>query len=224
MNFYEAGDDNLVSSFWNTEKCSTDNIPIAIFSDEKYLGMRKYFVQSNNQKTDYDYSNTMIKFNLNEIEPIKTRCDSNYTKTACDSNHNFTINSQNFYQDNTEQAKKNIFLIKKIVKCDEQIEETCGKNYGLQKRINKSTIEKLKRMKLMKSNNMNLSNLEKVEKLKILSKTVRRYRRKMKNMRKKISFLLLSFLFLASRVTYCRHRVALSFATWTCAVVVADWW
>jgi len=39
---------------------------------------------------------------------------------------------------------------------------------------------------LIKYNNKKLSNLEKVEKLKILSKVVRRYRRKIKNIRKKI--------------------------------------
>jgi len=52
--------------------------------------------------------------------------------------------------------------------------------------MKKNKIAPGKRIKLIKYNNKKLSNLEKVEKLKILSKVVRRYRRKIKNIRRKI--------------------------------------
>jgi len=54
------------------------------------------------------------------------------------------------------------------------------------KKAKKTKAAQGKRIKLIKYNNKKLSNLEKVEKLKILSKVVRRYRRKIKNIRKKI--------------------------------------
>jgi hypothetical protein len=105
-----------------------------------------------------------------------------------------TINSQNLNHTTgasivTDVPKKpKVFIIKKYVKYEEIIKEFCGEdeNSETDKKPKKSKIAKEKRIKLIKYNNKKLSNLEKVEKLKILSKVVRRYRRKIKNIRKKI--------------------------------------
>jgi len=90
----------------------------------------------------------------------------------------------------TETFKKpKVFLIKKYVKYEEIIKEFCGddeNNSDTERKIKKNKIPPGKRIKLIKYNNKKLSNLEKVEKLKILSKVVRRYRRKIKNIRRKI--------------------------------------
>jgi len=87
-----------------------------------------------------------------------------------------------------EVKKPKVFIIKKYVKYEEIIKEFCGEeeNSDSEKKPKKSRLPKEKRIKLIKYNNKKLSNLEKVEKLKILSKVVRRYRRKIKNIRKKI--------------------------------------
>ena len=114
---------------------------------------------------------------------------SNYTKTVCDSNQNFTINSQNNFQNNTEQhtiKKEKIFLIKKYIKYDEIINEFCGDEEAmLEKRSKIIRNPNEKKIKLIKSSKK-LKDFEKIEKLKILSKVVRRYRRQLKNIKRKI--------------------------------------
>jgi len=104
------------------------------------------------------------------------------------SNNNYTIDSLETAPHIVEAPKKKTFLIKKYVKYEEIIKEFCGEEdiSDSEKRAKKHKLAQGKRIKLIKYNNKKLSNLEKVEKLKILSKVVRRYRRKIKNIRKKI--------------------------------------
>jgi len=160
MNYQENDYDNLVSLFWNNDKVDSNEFFPEMSPTYKPIPFGKYF----------------------------TNDDSNNTKTTCDSNQNLTTNSLAVTP--VEVFKKpKVFLIKKYVKYEEIIKEFCGEDENgsdNEKRIKKSKIAPGKRIKLIKYNNKKLSNLEKVEKLKILSKVVRRYRRKIKNIRRKI--------------------------------------
>jgi len=161
MSCQDTDYENLVSLFWNDEKIYQD-LP------DNY---------SNNSYTLKPIP--MGKFYVND--------DSNNTKSTTVSN-NMTIDSFAVNSQVVELPKKKTFLIKKYVKYEEIIKEFCGEDdvSDSEKKVKKHKVSPAKRIKLIKYNNKKLSNLEKVEKLKILSKVVRRYRRKIKNIRKKI--------------------------------------
>jgi len=156
--------ENLVSLFWNTEKTYQEDIQTPLFTLNNYcqktIPLGKYFVSD----------------------------ESNNTKSTTVSNNNLTVDALATTLHVAEPAKKKVFLIKKYVKYEEIIKEFCGEDEisDSEKKTKKSKVNSGKRIKLIKYNNKKLSNLEKVEKLKILSKVVRRYRRKIKNIRKKI--------------------------------------
>jgi len=156
--------ENLVSLFWNNDKVYQEDLSSDSLLDSsqclKTFPLGKYYV-----------------------------CDeSNNTKSTTVSNNNLTIDSLAMNAQVVEPPKKKTFLIKKYVKYEEIIKEFCGEEDAsdTEKKPKKHKIPQGKRLKLIKYNNKKLSNLEKVEKLKILSKVVRRYRRKIKNIRKKI--------------------------------------
>jgi len=162
-NFPENDFDSVVSIFWNNEKPYYEDFQENNYANNKFFGLSKFFT--------------------NEV--------SNNTKTTCDTNQNITIGTMNHtqqYKPSESSKKQKVFIIKKYVKYEEIIKEFCGEEEQseTEKKAKKAKIPKEKRIKLIKYNNKKLSNLEKVEKLKILSKVVRRYRRKIKNIKKKI--------------------------------------
>jgi len=162
MSYQDTEYENLVSLFWNNEKVYQEDMSSDNFLESsqsiKSVPLGKYYV-----------------------------CDeSNNTKSTTVSNNNLTIDA--LMTHHVAEPKKKTFLIKKYVKYEEIIKEFCGDEDAsdTEKKSKKHKLPQGKRLKLIKYNNKKLSNLEKVEKLKILSKVVRRYRRKIKNIRKKI--------------------------------------
>jgi len=166
MSYQDTEYENLVSLFWNNEK---------VYQEDMSSSSDSFLENSHSLK-----SIPLGKFYV---------CDeSNNTKSTNVSNNNLTVDSLAMNHQIVEQPKKKTFLIKKYVKYEEIIKEFCGDEEAsdTDKKSKKHKIAQGKRLKLIKYNNKKLSNLEKVEKLKILSKVVRRYRRKIKNIRKKI--------------------------------------
>jgi len=166
MSYQDTEYENLVSLFWNNEK---------VYQEDMSSSSESFLENSHSLK-----SLPLGKFYV---------CDeSNNTKSTNVSNNNLTVDSLVNTFHAAELPKKKTFLIKKYVKYEEIIKEFCGEDEisDGEKKNKKSKISTGKRIKLIKYNNKKLSNLEKIEKLKILSKVVRRYRRKIKNIRKKI--------------------------------------